>query len=338
MNLLQKAIGTDSGINYTNIGLMLISSIFSFLLPFETFLFVYAFLGPLHYLTEISWLEKRNFFIYNKKEVIVFLICGILFTIPVFFKGTAIQSYSSRIMMLAVFYAAIIVLIKNNILKYILTAVFFFISMAKKDDYNGNSFLWFGVMLPTIIHVFIFTGLFILFGALKSKSKSGILSLIIFIICPIVLVLLNKNFVLASSSDYIKSNMSNFEIINRALILIFGLDSSVTSLQAALQLSKEFLFNSPIAIAVARFIAFAYTYHYLNWFSKTTTIKWHEVSKTRMTIIFVLWLTSIIIYLINYQLGFKILFFLSIMHVLLEFPLNIVILKGIGIEIKKIIK
>jgi len=338
MNLLQKAFETDNGINYTNIGLMLISSLFSFLLPFETFLFVYAFLGPLHYLTEISWLEKRNFFTTRKRDIVVFILCGILFTIPVFFKGTAIQNYSSRIMMLAVFYAVIIVFVKNNILKYILAAVFFFISMAKKDDYNGQSFLWFGVMLPTIIHVFVFTGLFILFGALKSKSKTGILSLAVFIICPFALLLLNTNFVLATSSETIKTNMSSFEIINRTLILIFGLDGSVTNLQTALQLTKEFLFNSPVAITVARFVAFAYTYHYLNWFAKTTTIKWHEISKIRMMVIMLLWITSIVIYLINYQLGFKILFFLSIMHVLLEFPLNIVTLKGIGTELRKIVR
>jgi hypothetical protein len=338
MNLFQKAFETDVGLHYTNIGLMIISSLFSFLLPFETFLFVYAFLGPLHYLTEISWLEKRNFFIINKKEVIVFVVCGILFTLPVFFKGISIHSYASRIMMLAVFYSAIIVLIKNNILKYLLVAIFFLISMSKKDDYNGQSFIWFGIMLPTIIHVFVFTGLFILFGALKSKSKIGILSLIVFFICPIVLLVLNKNFILAPSSETIKNNLGHFEIINRTLVLIFGLDSSVTNLQTAFQLSKDFLFNSPVAITVARFIAFAYTYHYLNWFSKTTTIKWHEISKIRMMVIMLLWIISIVIYLINYQLGFKILFFLSIMHVLLEFPLNIVTLKGIGMELRKIVR
>jgi hypothetical protein len=335
MNLLQKALSTEVGLNYTNIGLMLISSLFSYLLPFETFLFVYAFLGPLHYLTEISWLEKRDFFVPKKRDVLVFILCGIAFTLPVFIKGMTIQSYSSRIMMLAVFYAAIIVLIKNNILKYVLVAIFFLVSMSKKDDYTGQSFIWFGIMLPTLIHVFIFTGLFILFGAIKTKSKSGLLSLLVFLLCPTCLILINTNLSQSPSSDYVRNNMSNFEIINRALILIFGLDGSVTNLQSALQLSKDFLFTSPIAIAIARFVAFAYTYHYLNWFSKTTTIKWHEISKGRMMLILILWLTAITIYMVNYQLGFKILFFLSIMHVLMEFPLNVITIKGLISTIKK---
>ena len=32
---------------------------------------------------------------------------------------------------------------------------------------------------------------------------------------------------------------------------------------------------------VQAFLAFAYTYHYLNWFSKTLIIKWHQVAKKK---------------------------------------------------------
>ena len=42
---------------------MFLSAIGAFFLPFEVFLFAYAFLGPLHYLTEISWLHDRNIFL-----------------------------------------------------------------------------------------------------------------------------------------------------------------------------------------------------------------------------------------------------------------------------------
>jgi len=37
-----------------------------------------------------------------------------------------------------------------------------------------------GTFLLTIIHVFVFTGLFILVGALRARSLSGILSLVVF--------------------------------------------------------------------------------------------------------------------------------------------------------------
>ncbi len=49
-------------INYLNIGLMFLSAVLGFTYPFETFLFVYTVLGPLHYLTEISWLHERNYY------------------------------------------------------------------------------------------------------------------------------------------------------------------------------------------------------------------------------------------------------------------------------------
>src|SRR5580698_2877432 len=34
--------------------------------PFQLFLFAYIVLGPLHYLTEINWLDKQNYFLRAK--------------------------------------------------------------------------------------------------------------------------------------------------------------------------------------------------------------------------------------------------------------------------------
>src|SRR5262245_66639062 len=49
-------------VDQLNVGLMLGSLAAAFALPFELFLFAYAVLGPLHYLTEIAWLGEREFF------------------------------------------------------------------------------------------------------------------------------------------------------------------------------------------------------------------------------------------------------------------------------------
>ena len=38
------------------------------------------------------------------------------------------------------------------------------------------------------------------------------------------------------------------------------------------------LYRSPAGLAIMRFIAFAYAYHYLNWFSKTAVIRWHAAA------------------------------------------------------------
>ena len=83
-----------------------------------------------------------------------------------------------------------------------------------------------------------------------------------------------------------------------------------------------------------RFIAFAYTYHYLNWFSKTSIIKWHLVDRRYLIATLAIWITSIVVYAYDYHTGLKLLFFLSFLHVFLEFPLNIKTFVEIGKEVK----
>src|SRR6187551_589263 len=50
-------------VDLLNVGLIAISLVAAFALPFELFLFAYAVLGPLHYLTEISWIHDRGYFV-----------------------------------------------------------------------------------------------------------------------------------------------------------------------------------------------------------------------------------------------------------------------------------
>jgi hypothetical protein len=87
---------------------------------------------------------------------------------------------------------------------------------------------------------------------------------------------------------------------------------------------------------MSRFIAFAYTYHFLNWFSKTSVIRWHQVPKSRFALIAFLWLASIAIYAYDFLTGFRWLVTLSLIHVYLEFPLNHRSFMGIGRELRRI--
>ena len=54
---------TGDGLNYLNIGLMLVSLAAAYILPFELFLFCYAVFGALHYRNEKSWREKKKYLI-----------------------------------------------------------------------------------------------------------------------------------------------------------------------------------------------------------------------------------------------------------------------------------
>jgi len=61
MTVVKAGLSIDQ-VNYLNIGLMIGSAAVAVRWPFETFLFAYIVLGPLHYLTEISWLHDRHYF------------------------------------------------------------------------------------------------------------------------------------------------------------------------------------------------------------------------------------------------------------------------------------
>src|SRR3954466_13240722 len=59
---------TTAHIDWLNIALLLLSAGAAYVLPFEVFLFSYAVLGPLHYLTEISWLHERKYFAGDRRD------------------------------------------------------------------------------------------------------------------------------------------------------------------------------------------------------------------------------------------------------------------------------
>ena len=327
MSLVQKLTTTEKGINLTNIALMLLSTGIAFVIPFKLFLFVYAVLGPLHYLTEISWLDKRNFFIKQKIQIWPYIVIALLMTIALFDEKSALRYYTVSLILCVVTYTFCLVFSGKNSLSLIVSILVLILAIAIKADRIMFLILAFGIFLPTIVHVFLFTGLFVLQGALKNKSLTGFISLAVFIICALSFVFIrtpNSEILSLTEKGYIQKY---FSIINQSLAALFSIPF--------VRNSNE-IFETPTFIAIQRFIAFAYTYHYLNWFSKTSVIKWHDVSKTRMSIIVILWVISVVCYYIDYRLGFMVLFLLSMVHVFLELPLNVYSIKGISIGIKNL--
>ncbi len=474
----------DVQINYLNIGLMFMSAILAFFMPFETFLFAYAFLGPLHYLTEISWLHDRQYFAKGKYDFTFLLIIGVVLSVAAFANDFEFLNfnlypplvdakidfvkwyYSMSIadisIMLALFSAVLFVLFKDIKLKlgailvmyiivyfsfnldmdllgiFILMAIvsaFLYvfvknlylkivcIALLYAGIYYSYSPDWFGLdtdflsqeeileaesdknkfknssvvfaltsLVPTLIHVYLFTGLFMLFGALKSRSKTGLISIVFFILIPIILVFSlpvkkEGNYLssygteayYAEGTGFFNTNVSimrQFELspnmTNKDYIDQFVKDSSEKQQYYMLwkdSLDNDFIiqneghpyygkpipladtkegsqkdnwwsivFFSEIGIMLMRFIAFAYLYHYLNWFSKTEVIRWHKVPKMRFVAVIALWLVACGLYAYDYAVGLSFLFFLSFTHVLLEFPLNVTSIIGIGKETRSIIK
>jgi len=406
------ALTKDSKINFLNIGLMLITAVFAFFLPFETFLLAYAFLGPLHYLTEISWLHDRQYFTKGKYDFVPLLLIGVALSYAAFakdfefnidfYKEFVALNLFDKLLVLALFSSLLFAFVKNLVVKIIaILFIFIFISgwlAPENASENSKSTTIFALtsLLPTLIHVYLFTGLFMLFGALKSRSKTGLISVAAFIIIPIYLVYglpvtPKKNYIsdygkeayYADGDGFFYTNVSildHFRLMNEPnltnkqyLDSIINKDSKTNQtpiaerqritdslsdklnqsfivpnpdseyymrpIPAKLAIpveSKDYYWNyvffSGFGIMLMRFIAFAYMYHYLNWFSKTEVIRWHKVPKIRFVAVLLLWLTACALYAYNYSLGLSFLFFLSFTHVLLEFPLNMVSIVGIGKE------
>lgn len=315
-------------------GLMLLACVVAIIIPLELFLFSYAILGPLHYLTEISWLHDRQYFTKGRYDALMLVIIGLVATVayygmigfvPLEFPGNFIV-WASYIALLS---AAVFVLVKNTF--YRIAGILLIILTAQLSE---HFLLFFGVFLPTLIHVYVFTGLFMLYGALKSKSRLGIASVVMLLICPVLLFFVFPDFHPLGFSDYgqkvyIGDKGNGFIALNIATLDKWFDVKPADGVNPA-QFWTSQVFNSRTGILLMRLIAFAYTYHYLNWFSKTSIIQWHKVPRGRFVVVILFWVISIGLYAYSYTIGFMWLFFLSYLHVLLEFPLNHTSVMGIG--------
>ncbi len=325
------SIANADRINYLNIGLLILSCIVAFIIPFELFLFAYAILGPAHYLTEISWLHERKYFTKGKYDfVLLGSLAVVLFLLSyaikdsVFPDDTPMRYDLMAITIVIAFAGGLLMAFAKNVFHRLLG----FLGIVILATFANSKWVLFTVFLPTVIHVFVFTGFFMLFGALKSRSRSGYLSMIVFIICPLLFLFIRPG--AYHLHDYTVNSYTYFSTLNLQTMDVFGLiDPEAKS-------NTELVFRSEWGLIIMRFIAFAYTYHYLNWFSKTSVIGWHRVSKKRLAAIVVLWFVAIGLYAYDYKLGFDYLFCLSFMHVFLEFPLNGISIVGTFTEIKSI--
>jgi hypothetical protein len=326
-------------IDLLNIVLMLAAFVFALLIPFEAFLFSYAVLGPLHYMTEISWLNQRDFFLKKRKHAVFLIVACFLLSAHAIYVTLYGHSFIDGAMRLFQHKISVATIFAIEIGLGALSFVTFFITLAfNKVDKRHEFFSWlalivfiallaqfilpaqyalFSLMLPTIIHVSLFTALFILSGALKQNSVSGYAVFILYVVTCILFFMPNVFLPVAHNiSDYALRNyaVSGFTHINHALLSLSNLSNQPEN--------SIDVFRHPFGLRIQAFIAFAYTYHYLNWFSKTGLVGWHRISRGRLAFIIAAWLGCVGVYAYDYRLGLAVLLFFSLLHVVLEFPLN----------------
>jgi hypothetical protein len=372
---------STSQVDKVNIGLMIISLILAFVLPFEVFLFSYAVLGPLHYLTEISWLHQKNYFVPKVKKLSlwIFPIIAAVLTfvlvyddvvellrktqgLPPVKEKVFAHIWNTNLIFFLFGLACVLVLVQKTWMKVAGIAILTIFALSfnigktyvkctnpqtkavqtfyedndKKErsfvqkngfDTDGDGFIdncetvssyrtatmIITAYLPTLIHVYIFTMLFMLFGALKSGSKIGLVSVVVLIICGALPFLWDPPFLhYVVSAGAKKSYDASFYDLNTIVLRDFK----------AMAATPENVYGSHFGIMLTRFIAFAYTYHYLNWFSKTSIIQWHKMPVLNLGLVLVLWVAAVVLYYVDYRTGLTALLFLSFLHVFLEFPLN----------------
>lgn len=297
-------------VNWLNAGLMIVSCGAAIAAPFHVFLLAYAVLGPLHYLTEISWLHDRDYFTRRRSPrrwwlALVFVAIAVLgfgYVSNDLLGRPVSPAFEIGLVYLVFGSAAVAIFVRTqwSALAIVLALA---VGLVVFSDYRAYAMA--AYLLVTIVHVFLFTAAFVLYGALKTGSRVAILSLVVFVLCAAAAVAVPAPF--APATERVRELYSGFEQLNGVLLGLFGLPKRVYEASG---------------VGIMRVIAFAYLYHYLNWFSKTSVIRWHEVSRSRVAAIAAAWLGGGLIYWYDFRIGFAVFYVWSMLHVLLEFPLN----------------
>lgn len=304
-----KSSSAGENQHVVNLVVLLVSAMAAWLVPLQTFLLAYAVIGPFHYLTEIAWLRKKDF--YFGDGVIsprLFLIatvalCSAACLDLYFRRGWAAYAIGGLIVL------SLGALVKN--VPVLLGALGLLLGV--KLFVHGYG-LFLALFVPTVVHVFFFTLIFLISGAMRGKRGSLLawLNPLLLVTIPLVLIRLGPGLGAALPSQYWMTSEATFAGLHEYIAGLIGLGMNFDPRKAL----------EPNAIAVFRFLAFIYLHHYLNWFAKTELLAWHKVSRTSWVVIGVVYAAAVGSYAYSFAVGFYAAYFLSLLHVLLELPLN----------------
>ncbi|HEY1710494.1 MAG TPA: hypothetical protein VGG10_19645 [Rhizomicrobium sp.] len=275
----------------------------AYLLPFELILLSYAILGPAHYLTEISWLHDRNYYLPHKAIAtgLVALAFGAMFIADPYWSGVLLWSA-----FLGCAVAATATTAQKAALWGVMAVAVTILLMG-----TGMPFGIAGALMPTLIHVSLFTLVFMTLGALRSGSR-GQLAIVGAYLIAITLIVVVPPWAGSVVPALARVAQENFGNVAPALGSLFGI--------------PDLKFGGRIT----GLLSFVYTYHYLNWFIKADVIKWTQIPRARLAGIVAASAASTALYFYNYEIGILVLVVVSMMHVLLEFPLNAISIGQLG--------
>lgn len=290
-----------------HLGLILLALAAAYFVPFELLLLAYVVLGPAHYFTEISWLHDRSYFLPHRGIAIALAVVAVAAALidNASWFGFAMWGALVVCAMLAATTSAI-----ESMLLFIAA-----IALSAIMYSSGSSLAVVGILIPTLIHVSLFTLIFMVLGAYRSGSRVQAALVAVYLLSIAAILLLPPTAEVRIAS-FARVGQEYFGNVGPALGRLFGvpglvLDTRLTSL-----------------------LAFIYTYHYLNWFIKADVIRWTEVPKARLAAMVAASAASTALYFYDYAFGFTFLLALSLVHILLEFPLNSLALRQLGAAIR----
>jgi hypothetical protein len=295
-------------LDIAHLSLMLLALALAYLIPFELLLFAYVVLGPAHYATEISWLHDRGYFVPHRAVALVLAAIAILLC----FVDSA--SWFGFIIWSAFVACALIATTSAGAQVWILLAGAAGVTLIMYANAPWLGVI--GILLPTLIHVSLFTLIFMMLGALRSRSAfQG--TLVGVYIAAILLIVVAPPSVSTAIPQFANVAKEYFGNVAPALSHVFRvrgmtLDGRLTGL-----------------------LAFVYSYHYLNWFIKAEVIRWTDIPRGRLAMVIGASVGSTALYLYNYAAGFVVLLAFSLIHVLLEFPLDAVAARQLGEALRK---
>jgi hypothetical protein len=289
-------------IDAAHLGLMLAALAITYLVPFELLLLSYVVLGPAHYFTEISWLHDRKYFLPWRS--VAFGLAGVAVVAALIDNA----AWFGFVIWMA-FVACALLTTTTAAQSAILTVVALIVTAIMAA--NGSSLAVLGILLPTLIHVSLFTLVFMMLGAYRSGSKAQAV-LVVAYLMAIGIILVVPPSAATQIPAFAKAGQEYFGNVGPALGRLLGvanlrLDTRLTSL-----------------------LAFVYTYHYLNWFIKADVIRWAAIPRLRLALVAAASASSTALYFYDYAFGFTVLLALSLVHVVLEFPLNSLALRQLG--------
>jgi hypothetical protein len=286
-----------------HLGLMLFALAVAYLVPFELLLLAYVVLGPAHYCTEISWLHDRSYFLPHRGIAAALALVAIAAALidNASWFGFAMWAALVVCAMLAATTSA-----AEGMLIFMVAMALSAIMVS-----SGSSLAVIGILIPTLIHVSLFTLVFMTLGAWRSRSRAQMLLVGVYLVAIAVILLVPPTAEIRIAS-FAKAATDYFGNVGPALSRLFGipglkLDTRLTSL-----------------------LAFVYTYHYLNWFIKADVIRWADISRGRLMLVIAASAGSTALYFYDYAFGFTFLLALSLVHILLEFPLDSLALRQLG--------